>query len=264
MSVRHRAERALLWTAGGALSLYLLWPVVALAFGTGWAGFWHGVRHPLVGPALRLSVATSAASVVLVVLLGTPLGWALSSSRGRAARVVEAAIELPLVLPPAVAGVALLVAFGQRGPLAGWLYPNGSTLAFTSLAVTMAQVFVAAPLFVQGATAAFRSVDPELVLVARSLGASPLVVLTRVAVPLAANGLVAAAALAWARALGELGATLLFAGSLEGRTQTLPLAILAALEADPTVAQALSLVLLAAAGVLLAFARRAARSARHA
>jgi molybdate transport system permease protein len=171
------------------------------------------------------------------------------------ARTLETLLQLPVVIPPAVAGVAMLLAFGRRGLLAGFLYPAGSSLAFTRAAVVMAEVFVSAPFFVQAAISAFRRIDANVIVVARSFGARPLRVLLRVGLPLAAPGLLAGAAMSWARSLGEFGATLMFAGNLSGRTQTLPLAIYTALEADLRVAQALSLVLVAVALALLLIVR---------
>jgi molybdate transport system permease protein len=193
------------------------------------------------------------------VLLGTPLAWTLARARGRLARAVEASVQLPIVIPPAVAGIAMLLAFGRRGLFSGWLYPDGWSVTFTTTAVVMAEVFVSAPFFVQAATSAFRRVDANLVIVARSFGASPLRVFFRVALPLAAPGIVAGAAMSWARALGEFGATLMFAGNLQGETQTLPLAIYTALESDLRAAQALSIVLVVVAFALLLFVRAVLR-----
>ncbi|MGK3996552.1 ABC transporter permease [Sorangium sp. So ce1024] len=259
MSARLRAERVVLASVGAVLVAFLAVPVLAL-FATATAtDVAHGLRHPLVGPALRLSLLTTLASLVLVVVLGTPLAWTLSRARGRLARAVETAVQLPIVIPPAVAGVALLLAFGRRGLLSGWLYPEGWSVTFTTAAVVMAEVFVSAPFFVQAAISAFRRIDAKLLVVARTFGASPLRVFFRVALPIAAPGLVAGAAMSWARSLGEFGATLMFAGNLEGRTQTLPLAIYTALESDLRAAQALSMVLVVVAFALLLFVRAVAR-----
>lgn len=255
MSARPRVERAALTTVGATLALFLALPLVALFVTSSLGDVAVGLRHPLVGPALRLSLFTTSVSLVVVVTLGTPLAWALSRSRGGLARAVETALQLPVVVPPAVAGVALLFAFGRRGLLAPLLGGLGGSLSFTTAAVVVAEVFVSAPFYVQAATSAFRRVDPRLVLVAQTLGASPLRVLSSVALPLAAPGLAAGAAMSWARALGEFGATLMFAGNLEGRTQTLPLAIYTALEADLRAAQALSIVLVLVALALLVGAR---------
>lgn len=236
---------------GALLLAFLAVPVVALVVTTTPDEVRRGLGHPLVWPALRLSALTTAVSLAIVVALGTPLAWTLARARSRWARLAETVLELPVVMPPAVAGVALLLAFGRRGLLSVLLDPLGATPSFTTAAVVMAEVFVSAPFFVQAALAAFRRVDDGLVVVARTFGAGPLRVLLKVALPLAAPGLLAGAAMCWARALGEFGATLMFAGNLEGRTQTLPLAIYTALEADVRVAQALALVLLVSAFVLL-------------
>jgi molybdate transport system permease protein len=244
-----------LTAAGGALVVFLLLPVLGLVFTTTTEGFVAGLRHPLVWPALRLSLLTTAVSLFLVVAFGTPLAFVLARQQGRLARAVEVLVQMPIVVPPAVAGVALLLAFGRRGLLA-MLFPGyAAPIAFTTTAVIMAEIFVSAPFFVQAAISAFRRIDPRLILVARSFGASPLRVLLRIALPLAAPGLLAGAAMSLARSLGEFGATLMFAGNLQGETQTLPLAIYSALESDLRAAQALSLILLALAFGLLAFVR---------
>lgn len=256
---RFRAERAALVLAAGVLVVFLAAPILALFATATAADLGEGLRHPLVWPALRLSVFTTSVSLLLVVLLGTPLAWALACARGRLAEAIETVVQLPVVIPPAVAGLAMLLAFGRRGLFAGWLYPEGWSVTFSTAAVVLAEVFVSAPFFVQAATGAFRRVDAGLVVVARSFGASPLRVFFRVALPLAAPGLVAGAAMSWARSLGEFGATLMFAGNLQGKTQTLPLAIYTALEADMRAAQALSLVLVVVAFGLLLFVRAVLR-----
>jgi molybdate transport system permease protein len=248
-------ERRGIAAAGGALVVFLALPLLAL-FATTTAGeFLAGLDHPLVWPALRLSLLTTAASLCFSVLFGIPLAWTLAHASGRGARAVEALVRLPMVIPPAVAGVAMLLAFGRRGLLATWFSSRGLSISFSTTAVVMAEVFVSAPFLVQAAVAAFRRVDPTLSVVARTLGASPLRVMFRLSLPLAAPGLVSGAAMAWARSLGEFGATLMFAGNLEGRTQTLPLAIYTALESDLRSAQALSIVLVVVAFAVLVLVR---------
>jgi molybdate transport system permease protein len=229
----------------------LVLPVVALAFSASPDTIAVGVRHPLFMPALWLSLRTTAVSLIVVVVTGTPLSWWLSTTRSRAARAVELLVDVPIVLPPAVVGIALLSTYGERGVLAPLLDALGLHVPFSAAAVVMAQVVVSAPFFVQAAAAAFRKVDTDLLVVAQTLGASPAEAFFRVAIPVALPGLVSGAALAWARALGEFGATLLFAGNLSGRTQTLPLAIYTALESDVRAALAIALVLAAVAAVLL-------------
>jgi molybdate transport system permease protein len=243
------------------LGLFLLLPVLALFTTLRWDEFLGGLRNPLLGPALRLSLLTTACSLALVVGLGSLFAWRVARNPGRLSRWMEAVAQIPAVIPPAVAGVGLLLAFGRRGLLGGWLERHGIALVFTTPAVILAEAFVSAPFFVQAAIAAFRRVDENLLVVARTLGASSFRTFLRVGLPLAAPGLVAGAAMSWARAVGEFGATLLFAGNLTGRTQTMPLAVYTAMESDLRAAQSLSLVLVAIAFALLFVLRRVASGA---
>jgi len=239
--------------AAGALLLLVTLPLAALLFASSPRELLHGLGDPLVLPALRLTLFTSTASLLVIVLGGTPLAWAIARHGTRPWRILETLVELPVVLPPAVAGVALLLAFGRRGLLGPALAAGGIGLPFSRAAVVVAQSFVAAPFYLQAAVAAFRRLDPDLGLVARTLGASPARVFFTVAVPVSLPGLAGGAAMSWARALGEFGATLMFAGNMPGRTQTLPLAVYTALESDMQTAQSLSLILVAVAfGLLIA------------
>jgi molybdate transport system permease protein len=242
--------------ASASLALFLLLPVVALFATLSWSDFLGGLRDPLLAPALRLSLLTTTSSLVLVVVLGSLLAWRVARNPGRLSRWLEAVSQIPAVIPPAVAGVGLLLAFGRRGLFGALLDRHGIAIAFTTPAVVMAEAFVSAPFFVQAAIAAFRRVDPNLLVVARTLGASPFRTFLRVGLPLAAPGLVAGAAMSWARAVGEFGATILFAGNLTGRTQTMPLAVYTAMESDLRAAQALSIILVVAAFALLFVLRR--------
>ncbi len=246
--------------AGIVLVVLLALPLLALVLTTTPADLLTGLKDPLFGPALWLSARTSTASLLLVVLGGTPLAWWLARTNGSLARGVEAMVDLPIVLPPAVLGVALLQAWGREGLLGGL----GLGLPFTTAAVVLAQVVVASPFYVQAATTAFGDVDDELLEVARTLGADRQTAVLRVAVPVALPGLIGGAALAWARALGEFGATLLFAGNLPGVTRTMPLAIYTALESDVRVAVALSVVLAACALAVLLVLRRLPQLSRTA
>lgn len=257
----HTSQRLTLVAIGGLLVAFLLMPLVALFVTASPGDFAQGLGHRLVWPALRLSLFTTSVTLAVVVLVGTPLAWVLARSKTTLARHLETLLQLPIVVPPAVAGVALLLAFGRRGLLSSVLSPAGWSVSFTTVAVVMAELFVSAPFFLQAAISAFRRVNPNLLVVAQTFGASPWRVFLRVGAPLAAPGLVAGAAMSWARALGEFGATLMFAGNLEGRTQTLPLAIYTALEADLRAAQALSIILVLVAFCLLIVARSALRSA---
>ncbi len=255
-----RFTRGTLGLAAALLFLLLAFPVAGLLLAAPPAELVRGLRSPQVIPAVALSVATTTASLALIVGCGTPLAWAIARGSGRRWRAVETIAELPAVLPPAVAGVALLLAFGRRGLLGGALAALDVGLPFTSAAVVLAQSFVAAPFYLQAAVAAFRRLDPAVVLVARTLGASRSRLFLSVAVPIARPALVGGAALAWARALGEFGATLMFAGNMPGRTQTLPLAIYTALESDLRTAQALSILLVAVALGLLVGVRAGRRA----
>jgi molybdate transport system permease protein len=194
--------------------------------------------------ALLVSLKTNAVAQALVLGVGTPAAYLLATRRFRGRSVALTLVELPLVLPPAVAGIGLLAAFGRAGVLS-------TSVAFTQTAVVLAVAFVASPFYIRTAVASFEAVDPTLVAAARTLGAGPWRVFARVALPLAAGGLGAGAALAFARGLGEFGATIMFAGSLQGVTQTLPLAIYAQFERDFDVALALGALLVAFSFALL-------------
>ncbi len=233
---------------GSAMAALLVVPLLGLVARTGAGTILEAMTRPEVRGALLLSLRTTGLAMLVVALLGTPLARWLAGARRTGWTVV---VELPVVLPPAVMGVALLETFGRRGWLGPFLYAWGVELPFSTAAVVVAQVVVAAPLYVLTATAAFRSIDDDLVLVARTLGASPARVWWKVMIPAALPGLLTGLGLAWARALGEFGATLLFAGSLPGRTRTLPLAIYDALERDLDEARALAVILLALAAVSL-------------
>ncbi len=209
-------------------------------------------RNPALFPSIWLSLWTSTLSALLLVFSGTPLAYWLARSPSRLAWVVERVVQIPILLPPAVIGVALLIAFGRSGPL------GGLGLPFSSSAVIVAQSVVAAPFYILGAKAAFTKVEPDLLYVAQSLGASPQKAFRRIGLPIAVPGLILALTLAWSRALGEFGATLLFAGNLSGRTQTMPLAILSAFESDLDLAIALSLIFVCLALAFLVGIRRIA------
>jgi len=207
-------------------------------------GLWQTLRQPLVVDALRLSTLTSLCSLLLAVLFGTPVAYLLARHRFRGAGLVETLLDLPMVLPPTVAGVALLMTLGRRGLLGPWLQAAGLKISFTTVAVVLAQSFVSLPFYIRAAQAGFRSVDPDLERVAYTLGVSPGLVFLRVTVPLAFPALLSGGVMAWARGLGEFGATIMFAGNLRGSTQTMPLAIYLAMESDLPTALALSALLI--------------------
>ena len=200
-----------------------------------------------------MSLKTSLIAHAIVLGVGTPAAYLLATRRFRGRALLVGVLELPLVLPPAVAGISLLAAFGANGLLGGTLDALGLRIPFTQAAVVLAVVFVASPFYLRAAIAAFEAVDARLLEASRTLGAGPGRTFVRVALPLAAGGLAAGSSLAWARGLGEFGATLMFAGSLRGVTQTLPLAIYAELNVDYPVALAIgALLVLVSVAVLLA------------
>ena len=209
------------------------------------------LAQPIVLSALRLSALTSLASLLIIVLVGTPTAYLLARSTFPGKRLLDVFIDVPLALPPVVVGVALLLVFGRLGVLGRWLQPLGIEIAFTTLAVVLAQIFVAAPFYVRSAKIGFARVDPELEEIAVTLGASTWQTLRHVTVPLAWPALVGGAVLSWARALGEFGATIMFAGNFTGRTQTMPLAIMTALESDLQTAIVLATLLVIATFVAL-------------
>lgn len=247
--------------AGLALAFFGL-PLAGLiwsAVGSGALG--TSLSRPVVLDAVRLSLVTTGITLALVLAWGTPLAYLLARRNFRGRWLVAAITELPLVLPPVVAGVGLLMAFGRQGLLGDALALAGLRLPFTTAAVVLAQLFVSAPFYVRSAIAGFGGVDQSLEEAAAIDGASPLQVFLRVTLPLAASGLGAGAVLAWARALSEFGATLMFAGNFRGRTQTMPLAIMSALETDLDAAVALSVLLVLGAAGLLAASRLLGRLA---
>lgn len=249
--------RASAASVGGLLVVLLLLPIAALVFSTSPSEIVRGASHPAFASALWLSLRTTLLSLGIVVVCGTPLAWFFRARNHSFSRSLEVLTDLPIVLPPAVVGVSLLQAYGRNG----WLGPTfgllGVSLSFSTSAVVMAQVVVSAPFYVRAAANAFREVDLDLLLVGRTLGAAPTEAVIRIALPAALPGLVAGAAMAWARSLGEFGATLLFAGNAPSVSQTMPLAIYFALESDVDVAVAISIVL-AACAVFSLFALRLA------
>jgi molybdate transport system permease protein len=250
---------------GGAAAIGLLFlalPLIAI-FTRG--SLLDGLRSSDARDALLLSLETSLMALVAMVILGTPIAHLIALRRFRGRDALLTAFELPLVLPPAVAGIGLLMAFGRRGLLGDELDALGLQIPYTKLAVVMAMAFVASPLFIRQAVAAFEALDRDLLAAARTLGAGPARTFWRVAVPLARGGLGAGAALAWARALGEFGATIIFAGSLSGVTRTAPIEIYLGISENLDAGLATAAVLIAVSAVILfsvklLVRRRASRS----
>jgi molybdate transport system permease protein len=225
-------------------------PLAGLVWRAPWSSAWSELSTPPARDALRLSMVTSLSATVVAVVLGVPLAWVQARVPYPGKRLVRALTALPMVLPPVVGGVALLLALGRRGIAGGLLDDVGVHLPFTTAGAVVAEAFVAMPFLVLTLEAAFRSADQRLEDAARTLGASRLTVFRRVTLPAVAPSLAAGTVLCWARALGEFGATITFAGNLQGTTQTLPLFVYLKLEgSDPDSAIVLSLVLL---GVSLA------------
>lgn len=245
MSRRPRPATTVPVLAGlGALVLAV--PLVGLLWRAPWTAAADLLTDPTVRTALRLSLVCSLAATVVSVTLGLPLAWVLARAEFPGRRLLRALALVPLVLPPVVGGVALLLAFGRRGLLGPWLEALGLRLPFTTAGAVLAESFVAIPFVVLAGEAAFRSTDRRYEEAARCLGAGRWTVFRRVTLPLCAPGLAAGAVLAWARALGEFGATITFAGNSPGRTTTMPLQVYVLLESGRLdAAVLLSLVLLA-------------------
>jgi molybdate transport system permease protein len=239
---------------------FLLLPIVALVTYQPLSNLINELGTTVATDALMVSLKTNAIAFALMVVLGTPFAYVLARSRFPGRPVVITIVELPLVMPPAVAGLGLLVAFGRLGLLGHSLEALGIEIGFTQAAVVMAILFVASPFYLRGAIAAFEAVDPTLIDVAGTLGAGPLRRMLRIAIPLAGGGLGAAAAVAFARGVGEFGATILFAGSLQGSTQTLSLAVYSLFDANLDQAVAIGVMLIIVSAAILLTAKLLARS----
>ena len=246
-----RAFSVVLWAATGLALAFLVVPVVAIFVNVPPGELLDALRSDVAQDALRVTLETTLIAQTLILLVGTPAAYLLANARFPGRNVAITLVELPLVLPPAVAGVGLLAAFGRLGLLGGTLSAFGLEIAFTKAAVVMAVVFVAGPFYVRTAIAAFEGVDRTLVDASRTLGKGPGATFARVALPLASGGLWAGAALSFARGLGEFGATIMFAGSLQGVTQTLSLAVYEQFDVDFDTALAIGAELVLASGALL-------------
>ncbi|MCU0496098.1 MAG: ABC transporter permease [Anaerolineae bacterium] len=251
-----------LWIACGPILLLLIVPIAALVFRGLSASDWENLTRQSVLDALWLSGITTAITVVLIVMLGTPLAYLLARYEFRLKRVVNLLIELPIILPPAVAGLALLLTFGRRGLFGPLLAEYEITLPFTSAAVIIAQVFVAAPFYIRAAAVGFQGVSKEIEDAGRVDGAAGFDLFRTITLPLAAPTLGAGLILSWARALGEFGATILFAGSLQGRTQTMPLLVYNVLERDLNGAILTGLILVGFALIALMISQYLTRAAQ--
>jgi len=261
-----RAMVVLVAVLAGAFALFFLLPFVGLLDrALADDRTWEVMTGATARSALRLSLLTASATTLVAVIVGTPVAYALARSHFPGKPIVDALVDLPIVLPPTVAGVALLTAFGRRGILGEPIEDlTGFTFSFTTTAVVLAQLLVSAPFYVRAAASGFERLDVQQERVAYTLGASRTRTFFRIALPQAWPALVAGIVLCWARAIGELGATLIFAGNLRGETQTMPLAIISAFEGTElglAGAIALSLILLAVALVALVVFRLVLRTA---
>jgi molybdate transport system permease protein len=225
MSRADRIAAVLAGVATAVLFVFVALPILAIFLRVSPAELWDQLHSSVALSALGVSLRSSLMAVVVIVVLGTPVAYLLGTRRFPGSNLLTVLLELPLVLPPAVAGIGLFAAFGRFGLLGGPLRAVGIEVPFTQAAVVMALAFVAMPFYTRQAVAAFASMDQRLLGTSRTLGRGSAATFVHVAIPLARQGLSAGVALAWARALGEFGATILFAGSLKGRTQTLPLAV---------------------------------------
>jgi molybdate transport system permease protein len=247
-----RAFTVLLALAAGVALTFLALPLVALFTQVPLRSVPSLLRDPAVRDAIAVTLRTNAIANVLIVLFGTPTGYLLATRRFRGRALAVTLVELPLVLPPAVAGIGLLAAFGAGGLLGGSLQDAGIVLPFTQWAVVLAVTFVASPFYVRQAITAFEGVDPALVDAARTLGAAPARTFLRISLPLAAAGLLAGWVLAFARGIGEFGATIVFAGNVRGETQTLTLGIYEQLDANFDLALSIGILLVVLSGSVLA------------
>lgn len=268
---RHHRPRSYLavpwWVVAPAVlgSLFILLPVLGMVLRVDFGNFWTLISSESAVAALWLSLRTATASTALCVVFGAPLALVLARATFRGRRLLRSLILLPLVLPPVVGGIALLSVFGRSGLVGQYVELFGVSIAFTTTAVVIAQTFVSLPFLVVGLEGALRSAGTQYEGVAATLGAGPATVLRRITLPLVLPGLASGAVLAFARSLGEFGATLTFAGSLQGVTRTLPLEIYLQRETDPDAAVALSLVLVAVAVAVVGLtAPRAFRGVRGA
>ena len=257
LSMLNPLPKANSWVPAGVVTtiIYLAFiglPMLALLVQTAQQeGIATSLTSNLTLQAVQLSIITSAISMVIVVALGTPFAYLLARRNSPVLKVVDSLVELPIVLPPVVAGVAMLMAFGRQGIIGPPLATLGITLPFTTTAVVFAQIFVAAPFYIRAAKLGFQSVATDYEDISQTLGVSPWKTFWRITLPLAGPSVLSGLALAWARAISEFGATLMFAGNLTGKTQTMPLAIMTAMESDLGSALALSVLLLIGALLVL-------------
>src|SRR5512137_1717766 len=234
---------------------FIALPVVALFLKSPPDTILRSLHDPLVLDALRLSLTTSTITTITVVIMGTPIAYVSARFQYFGKELADSLIDLPVIMPPAVAGIALLVAFGRMGIVGHYLNGFGISIAFTTLAVIIAQVFVSSPFYIRQARTSFEDVDLAFENAARTLGASRVYTFFHVILPVALNGLISGAIMAFARSLGEFGATIMFAGNFQGRTQTMPLAIYTAMQGSLDVSLCLALILVVISFVVIALVK---------
>jgi molybdate transport system permease protein len=260
-------RRRLAYCAAGiliaAVTLYLALPVLAIFLRITPEQFFTTVQNPLVISALWLSLITTCITLIIVILVGTPFAYFHSRYSYPGKVIVDTFIDLPLVLPPAVAGVALLMLYGRVGLLGQYFNMLGISIAFTTLAVIMAQIFVASPFYLRQAKSLFEQLDPAYEQTARTLGASPFRTLLSVTFPMTAGGLVSGAVMTFGRALGEFGATIMFAGNLPGVTQTMPLAVYVGMESNLYVGLTISILLVVISFAIMLAVRLVQKREEH-
>lgn len=260
-SRRAGARGAALQAAAAPLVFFLVFPFIAVLLALSPAQFVRDLQSEAALKALGLTLLTTLIATAIAIVTGTPVALLLARRRFRGREIVDTLVDLPITVPPVVGGVALLLAFGRRGLIGRSFEAFGLHIPFSTAAVIMAQVFIASPFFVKAARAGFEAVPGRLEAAARTLGASPWHVFWTVTVPLARPSLLAGAVLCWARALSEFGATMMFAGNFPGRTQTLALAVMSAMESDLDTALAISTMALALGIGALVLAKSWARRA---
>lgn len=226
------------------LLLFILIPILTLFVRSSLTDIIHNLNDRQVTQAITLSLTTSITSTLLTLLFGTPVSFLLATKKFRGHDLIDTIIDLPTVLPPSVAGVALLLAFGRNGLIGGQLAKIGITIPFTFIAVVMAQMFISSPLYVKAATIGFSHIDKQLVQAAELDGANHWQVFRYIFLPLAGKSLLSGSVMTWARSLGEFGATIIFAGNFPGRTQTMPLAVYIGFEISMSVALTLSIIMI--------------------
>ncbi|MDD1710134.1 MAG: ABC transporter permease [Methanoregulaceae archaeon] len=256
--LRGRKNLALTIGAGVLITLlmvFIITPILGLFFRITPEQFLASLTDPMVWNALVLSLITAGISTLVIILVGTPVAWINARHRYPGREIVDTLIDLPLVLPPTVAGLALLMAFGRMGLIGGFFYNFGISIAFTTIAVIIAQIFVSVPFYIRQARASFEQLDTMYENAARSLGSTPLPTFFTIILPLVKAGLIGGAIMSFARALGEFGATIMFAGNFQGRTQTMPLAIYTAMQGDLYASITLSVILIIISFLVIAIVK---------